>query len=750
MADIELQHGGRTLRRKGGKPVPGEWAGTPVLSGPAAMAGLHVELIVDEWGVPRWMLTPAGAALAAPPTSLSSLADGATLDGTISDGAVTKSIRITIEANAYDFRPTWADTTLEAQQTLVNTALPVRLGDKLRPQPGTYGRVEGEVVYGRSIQFLTPKGEFNGANHVVLEPRQPGSVDWEFLKLDGWLERDTGRKAYLHIKGVRFPLALKPDGLREANAVRADTAVNYVKVTHCEIQGTPSAKAPLAGIGRDLCSGFRFSGDFWEITDNVVREVFGFVACAGLNRGLIIARNTVSSVWNDAIKTNHYQVVIEDNYIFDMRVADPEVFAAGQGVHPDWVQHLGYSDGLSRSGFHVRRNVFVRAVGRPGWPDGQLIFLAGSKNGSQLLDVVVEDNLGIQTMQNGVLVTSGQGAVVRNNLIIQDPTASPVVDTNFGNNPRTYRSVIGFFGDSEGGIIRGNVSNRAADYASTISPPVDENNVVLDATLSSGPNSYAANFADPQFGEALRGGMAAVRRFFRPKPGSLIDLAGAGPVDTEGNLRSSSPATAITLSGPAGGEQGQQSGDFVVSANGTLAASVTVTPSDGGAGGTFAPTSVTISPSSPTRQFRYTSAAGTATRTISVTNNGGLIDPAPLPYKVNRPAISEVVLTAPPVMTLGASGLIQATVNGAAPADVTVTLAPVAGLTFGGPIVIEAGASSGETTVVATAIGSKVVSAVNDAGLSGPQPLDLVVIKTSRPPAVVGGLVRCGFIVGRG
>jgi hypothetical protein len=62
---------------------------------------------------------------------------------------------------------------------------------------------------------------------------------------------------------------------------------------------------------------------------------------------------------------------------------------------------------------------------------------------------------------------------------------------------------------------------------------------------------------------------------------------------------------------------------------------VTVTPSDGGAGGTFTPASVEISTANPTAKFSYTPPGG-GSHPITTTNDGGLTDPPPITYVVQE------------------------------------------------------------------------------------------------------------------
>ena len=113
------------------------------------------------------------------------------------------------------------------------------------------------------------------------------------------------------------------------------------------------------------------------------------------------------------------------------------------------------------------------------------------------------------------------------------------------------------------------------------------------------------------------------------------DQAGAGP------------ATGITTSGPSGGTVGAASTNFTVGvtpAGGTISGTVIVTPSDSAGGGTFAPTTVSVTTASPTATFTYTPASVGA-KTISVTNNGGLTNPANLTYTVTAAAIYNTVIT---------------------------------------------------------------------------------------------------------
>ena len=170
-------------------------------------------------------------------------------------------------------------------------------------------------------------------------------------------------------------------------------------------------------------------------------------------------------------------------------------------------------------------------------------------------------------------------------------------------------------------------------------------------------------------------------------------------------------ATAITLTGPSSGTVGSPSTNFTVGANGTITGTITVTPNDGGDGGTFSPTSVAISAASPTAIFTYTAAnAGSPTATVNVTNDGGLTNPAGIAYSATAPNATQLVLSVPDAA--GLSGFSGIVLSAAAPgAGVTVIATPT-GISFNG---------SGQATINVTGLGIPVgqrrwVSVTNSTG----------------------------------
>ena len=88
-----------------------------------------------------------------------------------------------------------------------------------------------------------------------------------------------------------------------------------------------------------------------------------------------------------------------------------------------------------------------------------------------------------------------------------------------------------------------------------------------------------------------------------------------------------------SFTGPITGDVGDASTNFTVSLppESTLTGTVIITPSDAGDGGTFTPTTLSLTTASPSGTFTYTPASG-GIKTLSVTNNRGLVNPPQILY----------------------------------------------------------------------------------------------------------------------
>lgn len=98
--------------------------------------------------------------------------------------------------------------------------------------------------------------------------------------------------------------------------------------------------------------------------------------------------------------------------------------------------------------------------------------------------------------------------------------------------------------------------------------------------------------------------------------------------------------TGTTLTGPSSGTVGSLSTNFtagVTPVGSTFTSPITITPSDGGDGGTFTPATLQLTTGSPTNTFKYTAASAGA-KTISIADDRSLTDATPLTYTAEEPA----------------------------------------------------------------------------------------------------------------
>ena len=101
-----------------------------------------------------------------------------------------------------------------------------------------------------------------------------------------------------------------------------------------------------------------------------------------------------------------------------------------------------------------------------------------------------------------------------------------------------------------------------------------------------------------------------------------------------GNSSSLSQVTTYTLTGPANGTAGIASSAFTVTlGSGTLSGTVIITPGDGGEGGAFSPTSVSLTNTTRSATFSVTESGGAYT--VTAANNGGLSNPTGVAYSVS-------------------------------------------------------------------------------------------------------------------
>jgi hypothetical protein len=188
------------------------------------------------------------------------------------------------------------------------------------------------------------------------------------------------------------------------------------------------------------------------------------------------------------------------------------------------------------------------------------------------------------------------------------------------------------------------------------------------------------------------------------------------------------PATAVTLSGPSSGLVGSASTNFTAGANGTITGTVVVTPNDSSGGGTFSPTTVSISSGSPTGTFTYTPGSGGA-KSIGVTNDGSLTNPSAITYTAS--AATTYTVTGPSGGGVGVASTNFTVTRGSGGVVGNVTVTPSdggGGGTFTPTTVnISNGSTSATFTYTPASSGAKTLSFTNNGGLTNPSNLTYTV-----------------------
>lgn len=308
-----------------------------------------------------------------------------------------------------------------------------------------------------------------------------------------------------------------------------------------------------------------------------------------------------------------------------------------------------------------------------------------------------------------------------------------------------------------------------AGLGAPVAPMYDAQPAATALTLS-GPTSGASGTPSTNFTVGANGALgsnvivtpASASGTFNP---STVELTGIAPTATFtytpsgpgttsvsitngsglGNPSSisytaSSAATAVTFTGPTSGDVNSASTNFTVGANGTITGTVVVTPSSGGGGGTFSPTSVSISSGAPTATFTYTPTSIGA-KTLSVTNNGGLSNPANITYTSNAVPASSVLFTGP---TSGVSGVASTNFTVSANGTITGTIVVTPSAGGGGgtftptTVSISDGTPTATFTYTPSSSGTKTISITNNGGLSNSSNISYAVTAVATAVTMTG------------
>lgn len=241
-------------------------------------------------------------------------------------------------------------------------------------------------------------------------------------------------------------------------------------------------------------------------------------------------------------------------------------------------------------------------------------------------------------------------------------------------------------------------------FTGTVTPTVTGGGTFIPSTLSWTAESTAKTFTYTP----VTAGSKTI--------GLLNDGGLANPA-TIGYTSNATPATTFTFSGPSGGIVGVPSTNFSVTPNGSYTGSVT--PSAGGGGGSFTPSSLSWSNALDTKTFTYTPTTP-GVKTIALANSGALTEPTPLSYTASSGTATSFTFTGPTEgeVNLPSTSFVV-TPNGSY--NGTVTPVAVGGGSFSPAVLTWNNTEEAKTFVyIPTTEGGKTLSLSNSGGLTNP------------------------------
>lgn len=319
----------------------------------------------------------------------------------------------------------------------------------------------------------------------------------------------------------------------------------------------------------------------------------------------------------------------------------PADFSGGANVEVGVVVRASADTGANKDFYEVSCvHVVAGTTNLCKWSNGTRTLLATASVSYSANDTLEIEAIGTA---GSTVITAYKNGTAISGLSYTDTSALT------GGVPGVTASGAALFGDDwEGGTVSAPASltftGTVGSQTGTVSSAFSWGGSALDTYFSGGttPYSYAVLSGSLPAGLSLNSSTGVVSGTPTTAGVSTIviratDSAGS-PTTADTNsftiTISAAAATATTMTGPSGGLVGVASTAFTVGANGAITGTVTITPSDGIGGGTFTPTSVSISSTTPTNTFVYTPATG-GTKTISISDNGGLTDAASLTYNAS-------------------------------------------------------------------------------------------------------------------
>lgn len=463
-----------------------------------------------------------------------------------------------------------------------------------------------------------------------------------------------------------------------------------------------------------------------EFTENYVYRPDRGVVCNfnGIFDGIttVVDNNVFVGPYVDCVDIGGNYNQISRNFARD--------FNDKPGSHSDFMQHAGYSDGVSHGPtLDVYENV-VLAFGPTSEPQAVIFVTDVSAPAT---------TTGVNAYNNIILTGGGPNPIrIQNSVGPLATRNTNIIAADYPLIGGTAQAKISFFGTvGVGGTVTQNYTNLIETDQQTGTPTVADNKVVSPGSAA----AYQEAFPNYAWGPFTT--KAQVIAALTPTAGVSVDVGGAMLADgryvgalfpdgswNDGTVFNGTPATLLTASASSSTTTTGQPVNITIQADAPVSGNVAVDVSIAGVTGSASPDPATILSGTVSKVTAFTpTSAGTATLTF--TNDGGLTNPDPVVITVNAPSVEPTAYTmtaSQSTTTLGVQITITFVLNAPATDAVTITgaFSGVSGAWTGGStVVIPNGDTTGQLVWAGSSTGTATFSATNDFGL--PNPADVMV-----------------------
>lgn len=295
--------------------------------------------------------------------------------------------------------------------------------------------------------------------------------------------------------------------------------------------------------------------------------------------------------------------------------------------------------------------------------------------------------------------------------------------------------------------VTGYLDGALVGTASAVATTTTTGAVIIGALMTTGSNQFTATGTSIDE-VAIWNGAAKYTAAFTPQTAAYTGAEGMTALyHLDGNANDNAVAapTKYTVSPGSASVAAKASTVVTFTLDAAAASAVTITPSDGGAGGTWSAGYLVIAAGQMSATLTYTAGSAAGSVTLTGTNDGGLTN-GTAGLSVTTVA-SKVTLSGPATLTVGSAATYTVALDASPSSAVTVTLAgTLAGSFSQASVTFAAGATALSQTVTftASAAGSGSISATNSASLTNPAALTVTAGTTATAPGAPGVSLTAG------